>query len=279
MFSQFLPQPFYANKPIALIAGKALYPVLTAEQIRKHNIPLRLIAFEGETRQDLIDSVPEQDRVIIKVGQLGKLLKALKRWEVGYAIMAGQITPKRLFNGLSPDFKAITILATLKERNAETIFGAIAREIEKIGVVQMDARAFLDDQLAEPGLIAGKKLALKQDHVDHGIHIAKESARLDIGQSVVVRKGTVIAVEAFEGTDAMLLRAGEFKSDEALFVKTTKPEQDYRFDVPVFGMKTLETMLQAGLKNAALEANKTIILEKEKVLAEANQQGVTLWGY
>tara|TARA_B100001248_G_scaffold260540_1_gene249080 strand:- start:95705 stop:96136 length:432 start_codon:yes stop_codon:yes gene_type:complete len=143
----------------------------------------------------------------------------------------------------------------------------------------MDARAFLDDQLAEPGLIAGKKLALKQDHVDHGIHIAKESARLDIGQSVVVRKGTVIAVEAFEGTDAMLLRAGEFKSDEALFVKTTKPEQDYRFDVPVFGMKTLETMLQAGLKNAALEANKTIILEKEKVLAEANQQGVTLWGY
>lgn len=279
MYSQFLPQSFRTEKPIALIAGKELYPVLTAARIQKLKLPLRLVAFEGETRQDLIESVPEQDRTILKVGQLGKLLKALKQWDTGYTIMAGQITPKRLFKGLSPDFKAIAILATLKERNAETIFGAITSEIEKLGILQLDARVFLDDQLAEVGLMAGKKIPLKQEHIDYGIYIAKESAKLDIGQSVVVRKGTVIAVEAFEGTDAMLQRAGTFNADEALFIKTTKPHQDYRFDVPVFGIKTLETMIQAGIRNAALEANTTIILEKEKVLNQAKRQGITLWGY
>lgn len=279
MLSRFLPQNYDLQKPVALIAGGDLYPVLTAERFRQHAVPLKLIAFNGETREDLIESFPKSDRVVIKVGQLGKMLKALQKFEVGYALMAGQITPKRLFRGLYPDLKAIHILTRLNEKNADTIFGAIANEIEKIGVVQLDARAFLDSELAQSGLMAGKQLKEELRYIQHGIHIAKEIARLDIGQGVVVRSGTVLAVEAFEGTDAMLRRAGAFKTDHALFIKTVKPHQDYRFDVPVFGMRTLETLTEAGIHFAALEADNTIILEKEKVLRAAAKKKIQIYGY
>jgi DUF1009 family protein len=115
--------------------------------------------------------------------------------------------------------------------------------------------------------------------IEHGIEIAKEVARLDIGQGVVIRKGTVVAVEAFEGTDRMLRRAGSFQTNQLVFIKTVKPNQDYRFDVPVFGMRTLEVMKEAGIKHAYLEANNIIILEKEKVLEQASHWGIQLLGY
>ena len=279
MLSRFLPENYDPQKPVALIAGRELYPVLTAERFRQHGIPLKLIAFHGETSEDLIESFPASDRVVIKVGQLGRMLKALKKFGAGYALMAGQITPKRLFRGLHPDLKAIRILASLREKNAETIFGAIANEIEQIGVVQLDARALLDSELAQAGLMAGKQLKEELRYIEHGIRIAKDIARLDIGQGVVVRSGTVLAVEAFEGTDAMLRRAGEFKTNHSLFIKTVKPHQDYRFDVPVFGMRTLEVLDETGIRFAALEADRTIILEKEKVLRAATQKKIQIYGY
>src|SRR5204862_4557166 len=124
-----------------------------------------------------------------------------------------------------------------KRRNAETIFGAIAQEIEKLGVLLLDARAFMDAHLASAGAMTGRKFPLEHEYLDHGIQIARECARLDIGQGCVVRKGTVLAVEAFEGTDEMIRRAGGLKSDETLFVKTVKTKQDYRFDVPCFGQR------------------------------------------
>ena len=224
-------------------------------------------------------SVPEKDRRTLLVGQLGKMLKALEEMGAGYAIMAGQITPKRLFRGLHPDLKATRILFSLKRRNAETIFGAIAQEIEALGVHLMDARAFLDSHLASAGCMTGRSFPIDRDYVDHGIHIARECARLDIGQGCVVRKGTVLAVEAFEGTDEMLRRSGTFKTDEALFVKTVKVKQDYRFDVPCFGMKTLETMREAKLSAAALEAGRVIILDKPAVVAQAKAWGISLLGF
>jgi DUF1009 family protein len=193
--------------------------------------------------------------------------------------MAGQITPRRLFKGLHPDLKAATLLLTLKRRNAETIFGAICTEIEALGITLLDARSFLDDQLASAGCMTGRSFPIEDDYVEHGIHIARESARLDIGQGCVVRKGTVLAVEAFEGTDEMLRRAGGFESGEALFVKTVKARQDYRFDVPCFGRKTLETMREAKIGAAALEAGKVIMLEKPAVLAQARDWGISLLGF
>jgi UDP-2,3-diacylglucosamine hydrolase len=277
--SAFLPKTFDPRKPVALIAGQGLYPVLIAQAIRRAGIPLRLIAFEEETRPDLVDSVPESDRKKLLVGQLGKMLKALEHFGAGAAIMAGQITPRRLFKGLHPDLKAARILFSLKRRNAETIFGAIAAEIEQLGIQMLDARSFLDDHLATPGVMTGGKFPIDREYLDHGIHIARESARLDIGQGCVVRKGTVLAVEAFEGTDAMLRRAGEFKTDAALFVKTVKTAQDYRFDVPVFGQRTLETMREAGLHAAALEAGRVIMIDKPAVLAQAKEWGISLFGF
>ena len=278
MPSAFLPATFDPQRPIALLAGRGAYPILTAAAIRRAGVPLRLIAMDDETEPGLIASFPATERITLNVGQIGKMLEALKNFGAGYALMAGQVKPKKLFHGLTPDLKAAAILFSLKRRNAETIFGAIAAEIEKLGVTLLDARAFLDDHLATTGAMTGK-LSLDDDSVQHGIQIAREIARLDIGQGCVVRKGTVLAVEAFEGTDDMLRRAGTFKTDETLFVKTVKPKQDFRFDVPVFGPRTLATMHDAGLAAAALEAGKVIILDKPAVLQQAKSWGITLHGF
>ena len=277
--SAFLPAGFDPTRPVTLIAGQGIYPVLIAAAVRRAGIPLRLIAFDEETLPDLVASFPERERRTLLVGQLGKMLKALEDFDAGYALMAGQITPRRLFKGLHPDLKATKILLSLKRRNAETIFGAIASEITALSVTLLDARSFLDDHLATAGSMTGKKFPIDQEYIDHGIHIARESARLDIGQGCVVRKGTVLAVEAFEGTDEMLRRAGALKADEALFVKTVKARQDYRFDVPCFGLRTLETMREAGLKAAALEAGRVIMLDRPAVIAQAKTWGISLLGF
>jgi hypothetical protein len=276
--SAFLPKDFDPQRPVALIAGRGNYPLITAAAIRAAGVPLRLIAMDDETEPSLIASFPATDRVTLNVGQVGKMLDTLKDFGAGYALMAGQVKPKKLFHGLTPDFKAAAILFSLKRRNAETIFGAIATEIEKLGVTLLDARAFLDDQLATAGAMSGR-LGTDDEYLQHGIHIAREMARLDIGQGCVVRKGTVLAVEAFEGTDDMLRRAGTFNTDETLFVKTVKTKQDFRFDVPVFGRRTLETMHEAGLKSAALEAGKVIVLDKPAVLQQAKAWGIALHGF
>ena len=279
MPSAFLPANFNAQRPITLIAGRGNYPIITAAAIRRAGVPLRLVAMDDETSPELIASFATKDRVILNVGQIGKMLTALKDFDSGYALMAGQVKPKKLFHGLTPDLKAAQILFSLKRRNAETIFGAIAAEIEKIGVTLLDARAFIDDQLATAGSMTGAKLPTDDEYLQHGIHIAREIARLDIGQGCVVRKGTVLAVEAFEGTDDMLSRAGTFKTDESLFVKTVKAQQDFRFDVPVFGLHTLETMQASGIAAAALEAGKVIMLDKPAVLQQAKAKKIVLAGF
>jgi DUF1009 family protein len=279
VLSSFLPAAFDPKKPVALIAGQGLYPGLVAAALRRAGVPVRLIAFAEETRPELVNSFPETERRTLLVGQLGKMLRALEHFGAGYAYMAGQITPRRLFRGLHPDLKATRILLSLQRRNAETIFGAIAAEIEQLGVGLLDARAFLDDQLATPGVMTGGRFPVESEYVDHGIHLAREIARLDIGQGVVVRKGTALAVEAFEGTDEMLRRAGSFKTTNALFVKTVKTSQDFRFDVPVFGQRTLETMREAGIAAAALEAGKVILLDRPAVLSQAKAWGIHLLGF
>lgn len=277
--SAFLPASYDATKPVVLIAGQGIYPILIAQAIRQAGIPLRLVAFEEETRPELVETFAPAERRVLLVGQLGKMLKSLQEFGAGYAIMAGQITPRRLFKGLHPDLKATRILLSLKRRNAETIFGAIAREIEALGVNLLDARSFIDAHLASPGCMTGRSFPIDDEYLHHGIHIARESARLDIGQGCVVRKGTVLAVEAYEGTDEMLRRAGAFKTDGTLFVKTVKAGQDYRFDVPCFGQRTLETMREAGLTAAALEAGRVIMLDKPAVLAQARSWGISLFGF
>lgn len=277
--SIFLPDNFDASLPLTLIAGQGQYPVLLAERAREAKIPLRLIELGGETSPELVSSFSEDERAAVKVGQVGKLLKELKRLDAGYAVMAGQVTPGKLFKGLHPDLKAIRMLAGLDRKNAETIFGAIGDEIKKIGVHLLDARVFMDEDLASEGVMVKGKEKIDPEHLAHGIEIARENARLDVGQGVVVSQGTVLAVEAFEGTNAMLDRAGQFGAKNCLFVKLGKPKQDTRFDVPVFGLQTLQAMKDAGIGNAALKTGSVLLLNKEKLLSEANKQRIGITGF
>ena len=276
--SKFLPDNF-SDKPIALIAGKGYYPSTVAERIRSAQLPVRLISFDGETSQELINSFKGSMHHSLKVGQLGKLLSALTQLECKFAIMAGQITPKKLFHGLRPDLKMLRLLGSLKLKNAETIFSSIAKEVEALDIQILDARAFLDNDLAVEGVMTSNSLQAPIESIEHGICIAKAIANMDIGQGCVVRNGTVLAVEAYEGTNAMLRRAGTFKTDDLVFVKAVKKTQDFRFDVPVFGIKTLEVMQEAGIQTAALEQGKVIILDKQSLLKKAKKLKIEIYGF
>lgn len=276
--SRFLPDDFDSNLPLALIAGQGIYPKLLAERAKNAGIPIRLIELGGETSHELINSFQENQRTMVKVGQVGKLLKELKQLDAKYAVMAGQVTPGKLFKGFYPDLKAVRILAGLDRKNADTIFGAIGEEIEKAGVHLLDARVFMDKDLAEAEVMVKGKEKIEAVHLKHGIEIARENARLDVGQGVVVSRGTVLAVEAFEGTNAMLARAGQFGAKDCLFVKLGKPNQDTRFDIPIFGLQTLMAMKNAGIGNAALERGAVLLLNKEEVRKEARNIGIGIIG-
>lgn len=277
--SRYLPRDFAVSRPVALLAGKGVYPRLAVEAMQAAGVPVRLVAFTGETEAELIARFPEAQRAEVKVGQLGKLLRVLRELEAGYVLMAGQITPGRLFRGLHPDLKAVRMLAGLKARNAETIFGAISDEIAATGIEVLDARAFMDDHIAAAGLLTPGRARLDRAEIARGAHLVKELARLDIGQGLVLRRGTVIAVEAFEGTDAMLRRAGDIGGAGAVFFKASKPSQDFRFDVPVVGLRTLATLRTAGIRHVCVEAEHTLLLEKELLLERARQESIQVYGF
>ncbi|HST31858.1 MAG TPA: UDP-2,3-diacylglucosamine diphosphatase LpxI, partial [Chthoniobacterales bacterium] len=231
-------------------------------------------AFTDETDssiEELADTVEW-----LRVGQLGKLLKFFRQNSVHQAVMAGQIAPKNLFD-LRPDVKALVVLAKLKQRNAESIFTAIADELKKENVNLLPATIFLDDQLATKGLIAGSKLSRgEEDDVDLGWNVAKEIARLDIGQTIIVKNGTVLAVEAFEGTNDAIKRGGALAREDAVMIKVAKPSQDMRFDVPVVGVETIKIASQGKLRVIAVEAGKTLLLERDKVVDLATLSKISI---
>jgi DUF1009 family protein len=203
-------------------------------------------------------------------------LKFFRAQDIHHAIMAGQIAPKNLFD-LRPDWKALVLLGKLKQRNAESIFAAIAEELAKIDIDLLPATTFLEDFLASSGLIAGPKLSRQEeDDVDLGWKIAKEIARLDIGQSVIVRNGTVVAVEALEGTNHAIRRGGELAGSGAVMVKVAKPSQDMRFDVPVIGVETIRIAAEARLRVIAVEAGKTLLLERDAIIDLANRSKLSI---
>ena len=234
-------------------------------------------AFHNETDTELAALVDEVEWM--RVGQLGRLLAFLKKSETRHAVMSGQIRPKNLFD-LRPDTKALLLLARLRERNAESIFGAIADEMAEAGVELLPATVYMSDHLAAAGLIAGPKLSRREtDDLSYAFRIAKETSRLDIGQTVVVKAGTVLAVEAFEGTDAAIKRGGELGRKDAVMVKVSKPHQDFRFDVPVIGPLTLETAHAARIRVIGVEAGKTLLLDRETLLGLAATRRISVFGH
>jgi hypothetical protein len=264
-------------KTLAIIAGNGVYPQAMARAARAAGVArLAVAAFQNETDPALAALVDEIEWM--RVGQLGKLLGFLQKSGASHAVMSGQIHPKNLFD-LRPDIKALFVLARLKRRNAESIFGAIADEMKAIGVELLPATVYMEQHLAPAGRIAGPKLKPRdEDDLRYGFQIAKESSRLDIGQTVVVKNGTVLAVEAFEGTNSAIKRGGELGRKDALMIKVSKPNQDFRFDVPVIGPLTLEAARDARLRAIGVEAGKTLLLEKEKLTALADEHRITIFG-
>jgi len=263
---------------LGLIAGNGVYPFAMVKAARAAGVR-RIVAaaFEGETNPDLAREVDEIEWM--RVGQLGRMIKTFASRGIGHAVMAGQIAPSNLFS-LRPDLKAFLVLARLKERNAETIFGAIGDELAKAGVELLLATTFMDEHLAGSGVFAGPRLARKEEgDVHFGFKIAKDVSRLDIGQTVVVKGGTVLAVEGFDGTNATIRRGGELGKGGSVVVKVSKPNQDFRFDVPVIGPATLETAAEAHIRVIAVEAGRTLVMERERVREMAAQHQITLFGF
>jgi DUF1009 family protein len=212
----------------------------------------------------------------MRVGQLGRLLKFFRSQGIQHAIMAGQIAPKNLFD-LRPDLKALMLMGKLKERNAESIFAAVADELAKIDIDLLPATTFLEDWLAQRGVIAGPKLSPRQEHdVELGWNVAKEIARLDIGQTIVIKNGTIVAVEALEGTNEAIKRGGSLAHEGAIMVKVSKPNQDMRFDVPVIGIETVRIAAESRVRVIAIEAGKTLLLERDAVIALADGSNISV---
>ena len=262
---------------LAIIAGNGVYPHAMARGARSAGVQ-RIVAaaFQNETDPSLAQLVDQIEWM--RVGQLGKLLGFLQQSGARHAVMSGQIAPKNLFD-LRPDLKALMLLGKLRERNAETIFGAIADSMAEIGVELLMATNFMEEHLASTGPLAGPSPGRRElEDLAFGLRIAKETSRLDIGQTVVVRSGTVLAVEAFEGTNAAILRGGSLGKKGAVMVKVSKPNQDLRFDVPVIGPITLETAREANLRAIGIEAGKTLLLDKERLFTMATQAKISIVG-
>ena len=260
---------------LGIIAGNGVYPKLLADSARNAGIKkIVAAAFTGETDPALAQHVDLIDWM--RVGQLNRLLKFFRTQNIHHAIMAGQIAPKNLFD-LRPDWKALLLVGKLKQRDADSIFAAIADELAQIDVELLPATTFLEDSLAPAGLIAGPKLSSRdEEDVDLGWKIAKEIARLNVGQTVVVKNGTILAVEALEGTNDAIKRGGALAREGGVMVKVAKPNQDMRFDVPVIGVETIRIATEAKLRVIAVEARKTLLLEHDMIVDFANRSTISI---
>jgi len=261
---------------LGMIAGNRKFPLLFAQAARKRGVKkLVAVAFEGETEPELTRWVDAVEWV--KLGQLNDLIERFKKHGVEKIVMVGQIAPKNLFSRISLDLRMTMLLARLRTRNAESIFGAIGDELAKDGLQLVPHASFLQEFIPKAGPLTRLKPTKEQlQDLEFGEKIARSIAALDIGQTVVVKEGTVLAVEAFEGTDACLARGGELGQGGATAVKTTKPGQDMRFDIPVIGLTTIETAARAGVALIAFEAGRTILIERDEIIAAAEKSGVCL---
>lgn len=255
---------------LSIIAGRGAYPLVLARSARQQGVTrLCAVAFKGETEaglERLVDQV-----VWVHLGQLGALLDALRGFGVPRAVMAGQIKPTHLFS-LRMDGPMLKLLGRLKERNAHTIFGAIGDELRAIGVDLQPASLFMESTMPPAGQLAARPPSPEEaQDIELGLQVAKTTSGLDIGQTVVIKRGTILAVEAFEGTDAAILRAGELGGEGAVVVKVAKRGHDMRFDIPVIGEHTFKTLKKAKAAVLAVEAGRTILLEREKLVAEADR--------
>lgn len=253
---------------IGLIAGNGRFPVLFAQTARQAGVSVVAIAHEGETEVDLSEHV---DTIVwVKVGKLDSIVRALREHRVQRAVMAGGIQKAALMDHFEPDERGLRMLSGLASFSDDAVLRAVAAELEAEGLQVVESTLFLDSILAGEGVLAGPEPdeAAWRD-VRLGVSVARGIGRWDIGQSVVLKSGIVLAVEALEGTDATLRRGGTLGRGCAVAVKVSKPGQDLRFDVPAVGPQTVTVCEESGIAVLALEAGKTVLLERAEFLARA----------
>jgi UDP-2,3-diacylglucosamine hydrolase len=258
-----------------LIAGNGRFPFLVLEGAKRQGVSLSVVAIREETDKQ-IEEIAEKV-IWVGIGQLGKMISFFKNEGVSRAIMAGQVKHVQIFSGVLPDLRMLKMLFGLKQRNTDSLIGAVADELAKDGIELIDSTYFIQDQLAQEGVLTKRHPdKTEQGNIEYGLQIANEIARLDLGQTIVVRAKACVAIEAMEGTDAVIRRAGELAKGKLTVVKVAKPNQDMRFDVPVVGIPTIEMMAEAGASCLCLTAGKTLIFDKEKMLSLANEKKIAV---
>ena len=260
-----------------LIAGNGQFPFLTAEGARRAGARLAIVAIKEET-----DPKIEALGFPVKwvgIGQLGKMISFFKEQQVEKALMCGQVKHVQIFSGALPDMRMVKMLWNLPRRNTDSLIGGVADEMAREGVELIDSTYFVQDNLAERGVLTKRKPNEQEiENIEYGLHLAGEIARLDLGQTIVIRGKACVAIEAMEGTDATIRRAGELAKGKLTVVKVAKPDQDMRFDVPVVGLPTVQTMVEAGATCLSVTAGKTLIFDRQELVALANKYKISIVG-
>jgi UDP-2,3-diacylglucosamine hydrolase len=266
---------------LGLIAGNGRFPFLVLEAARALGHDVVVIAAKEETFPELNDAAARLESPIhwISLGQLGTCIKVLKAAGVTQAVMAGQVKHAKIFAGIVPDATLLSVLTRLRWKNTDGLIGAIAAVMRDHGIELINSTAFITPLLAKPGVLT-KRPPTEEDRKDFefGYRMADAIAALDIGQTVAVKHQAVVAVEAMEGTDEVIGRAGHLAGPGVRIVKVAKPNQDMRFDVPVIGLATIQAMRLAGASALSIDAGKALVLDGEAVVASADEAGICIVG-
>jgi len=263
--------------PLGLIAGNGRFPFLVARGARRAGRRVVAVAIREEADPGLEAEVDELHWV--GLGQLGRCIEALRGAGAHEAVMAGQVKHRQIFAGIVPDLKLLGVLARLAVKNTDSLAGAIADALEREGITLQPSTRFLEDQMAKAGAMSRRSPSRdERKDIEYGQSVAKALAGMDLGQTVVVKYRAAVALEAMEGTDEAIRRAGRIAGPGTTVVKVAKPRQDMRFDVPVVGRGTLEAMAEASAATLAVEAGRTLLLDKAEFLGEADRLGIAVWG-
>jgi len=260
---------------VGLIAGNGTFPIIFARAAKQKGIQVIAVAHEGETLPELAQWV---DGIFwIKVGQLGKLISIFKEQDVKDVMMVGGIKKTHLFGGALPDLRGITFFAKMIHKKDDSILRAVADELESEGIMVRESTRYLESILAPEGVLTKRKPSKEEKKdIEFGWQMAKDIGKLDIGQTVLVKDQAVLAVEAIEGTDEAIRRGGRLCGQGAVVVKVCKPRQDLRFDLPAIGTQTIKTMEEVQASCLAIEAGKTIIIDRDDVVHDANKAGIAI---
>jgi DUF1009 family protein len=260
---------------IAIIAGAGEFPSLLAGEFLRRGIEPVVVAIEEEADRQIesvVSNVHWQP-----LGKVGRLLKLLRREEIDRVVLAGKVHKTRIFRDLKPDFKAVTLLWGLRDRKDDTILLKVAEVLAQEGITLLPQTTHMDAYLPGPEVFTRRSPTdAERADVEFGLSVAREMGRLDIGQTVVVRRGAVLAVEAIEGTDQAIRRGGALGNGGAVVVKVAKPNQDQRFDVPAVGVDTVVSCVEGGARVLAIEAGKTFFFQREGAVSLANRNGISV---